>query len=348
LGTPFSRGLTASFIHDIGMDANSHEAWPALPFDEWRETYATLHRWSQVIGKIRLARAAPLNHWWQVPFYVTSRGMTTSPIPDGAHTFQIDFDFIDHRLVVASSTGDGGQIELVSQPVADFYREVMALLDVLDIRVPIWTRPVEIEDPIPFEQDEQHATYDPEQANRFWRVLVQAERVLQSFRSRFVGKCSPVHFFWGSFDLAVTRFSGRRAPPHPGGIPNLADWVTRKAYSHECSSCGFWPGGGAIEEPAFYAYAYPEPRHFRTSMVRPRQAFYSEDMKEFILRYSDVRTADRPEQMLLDFFQDTYDAAARHGHWDRGRLEMDDIRSKVAAGVGRARVPQTRRVRRAK
>jgi hypothetical protein len=299
------------------------QVWPALPLDEWAETYATLHMWTQIVGKIRLARAPFVNHWWQVPLYVTARGMTTSPIPDGSHTFQVDFDFLDHCVLIQTSTGGRERVELASRSVADFYREVMGVLRTLGSRVKIWTRPVEVENPIPFERDQQHATYNPEQANRFWRVLVQADRVLTQFRSRFVGKCSPVHFFWGSFDLAVTRFSGRRAPPHPGGIPNLADWVTREAYSWECSSCGFWPGSGAMKEPAFYAYAYPEPEGFKAFPIRPRQASYSAEMKEFILRYEDVRAADDPERMLLDFLQSAYEAAAERGGWDRGNLEKD-------------------------
>jgi hypothetical protein len=307
----------------FGTRGMRQEDWPALPLDEWAETYATLHMWTQVIGKVRLARAPFVNHWWQVPLYVTARGLTTSSIPDGSRIFQIDFDFIDHRLVLDTSTGDRRQIALVSRSVADFHREVMDALNSLNIKVRIWTRPVEIENPIPFEQDEQHATYNPEHANRFWRVLVQADRLLTQFRSLFIGKCSPVHFFWGSFDMALTRFSGRRAPLHPGGIPNLADWVTQKAYSRECSSCGFWPGSGAVKEPAFYAYAYPEPDGFRDAPIRPEQAFYSEDMKEFILRYDDVRTSNQPERMLLDFFQSTYEAAAERGGWDRDDLEKD-------------------------
>jgi hypothetical protein len=307
----------------FGTHDRRQEDWPALPLDEWAETYATLHMCTQVVGKIRLACAPFVNHWWQVPLYVTARGLTTSPIPDGRRIFQIDFDFIDHRLVLVTSTGDRREIALVSRSVADFHREAMDALDSLGIRVRIWTRPVEIENPIPFEQDEQHATYNHEHANRFWRVLMQADRVLTQFRSRFVGKCSPVHFFWGSFDMALTRFSGRRAPLHPGGFPNLADWVTQKAYSRECSSCGFWPGSGDVKEPAFYAYAYPEPDGFKDSQVLPEQAFYSEEMKEFILRYDEVRTSNQPERMLLDFFQTTYEAAAERGGWDRDDLEKD-------------------------
>jgi hypothetical protein len=303
--------------------ASIPESWPALPLDLWADTHATLHMWTQVVGKIRLARAPMLNHWWQTPLYVSTRGLTTSPMPDGRRTFQIDFDFLDHRLDLLTSTGERWRVALYSRSVADFYGEVMSALRALGIEVRIWTRPVEIEDPIPFEQDEQHATYEPEHANRFWRMLVQADRVLNEFRSGFVGKCSPVHFFWGSFDMAVTRFSGRRAPPHPGGIPSLADWVTREAYSRECSSCGFWPGSGPVKEAAFYAYAYPEPDGFKDYPVRPEQAFYSQEMSEFVLLYDDVRTAAEPERMLLDFCQSTYEAAAERGGWDRRDLEQD-------------------------
>ena len=310
--------------------------WPALPVAEWRDTYATLHMWTQVVGKVRLARAPMLNHWWQVPLYVTSRGLTTSAMPDGPRTFQIDFDFIDHSLRLETSSGDTRTLALTSRSVADFYRETMDALRALGIQVSIWTRPVEIENPIPFEQDHQHATYEPEQAHRFWRALAQAARVLEASRTGFVGKCSPVHFFWGSFDLAVTRFSGRRAPPHPGGIPNLADWVTRESYSRECSSCGWWPGSGAIEEPAFYAYAYPEPEGYATHPVLPPEAFYHPEMREFILRWDDVRRAAEPERMVLDFARSTYAAAAERGRWDRAELESDDPRPGHAAPPGDA------------
>lgn len=312
------------------IHGRTENEWPPLSLEEWADTYATLHMWTQVIGKIRLARAPMINHWWQVPLYVTARGLTTSPIPDGRRTFQIDFDFLDHRLILQTSTGERAELALISRSVADFYRKVMDMLASLDIEIQIWLRPVEIEEPIPFDQDEQHATYEPEHAQRFWRVLVQADRALTEFRSRFVGKCSPVHFFWGSFDLAVTRFSGRRAPPHPGGIPNLADWVTREAYSRECSSCGFWPGSGAVKEAAFYAYAYPVPAGFKDSPVRPEQAFYCEEMGEFILRYEDVRVSADPERMLLDFFQSTYEAAAERAGWNREDLENDHPTSSEA------------------
>jgi hypothetical protein len=320
-------------MNDESGTRHAHqEPWPvALPLSEWADTCATLHMCCQIVGKIRLARAPWINHWWHVPLYVTARGLSTSPIPDGRRTFQIDFDFIDHRLAIVTSSGGRGEIELRPRSVADFYRHVMDALGSLGVQVRIWTRPVEIAQPIPFEQDTRHASYDPRHAHRFWRVLVQADRVLKQFRSGFVGKCSPVQFYWGSFDLAVTRFSGRRAPPHPGGIPNVADWVTREAYSHECTSCGFWPGGGAVNEAAFYAYAYPEPEGFGHSAVRPRQAFYSEEMKEFILRYEDVRTSPDPERTLLDFLEDTYRAAAERGRWDRDYLESDHPAARVRA-----------------
>jgi len=311
--------------------ASRSETWPPLPFDAWSDTCATLHMWTQIIGKIRLARAPMVNHWWQVVLYVTSRGLTTSPIPDGQRTFQIDFDFVDHRLVVTTSTGSRTELPLASRSVADFYADVMAALRALGIEVRIWTRPVEVEDPIPFERDRQHAAYDPEQARRFFTALTHADRALQRARSTFLGKCSPVHFFWGSFDLAFTRFSGRRAPPHPGGIPSVADWVVREAYSHECASCGFWPGGGAVKEAAFYAYAYPEPSGFREFPIRPEQAWYSGEMREFILPYERVRTADDPDEMLFEFFQSTYEAAAERGGWNRSDLERPRTDDRTAA-----------------
>ena len=303
--------------------ANGAEVWPSLPLDAWRDTYATLHMWTQVIGKIRLARAPMLNHWWQVPLYVTARGLTTSPIPYGTDTFQIDFDFITHRLVIDTSNGAERTFALGSYPVAEFYERVMAALAELGLDIRIWTHPVEVEQSIPFEQDRQHATYDPEYANRVWRILVQTDRVLHQFRSGFLGKASPVHFFWGGFDLALTFFSGRRAPPHPGGIPNLGDWVNRESYSHECSSTGFWPGSGAIQEPAFYAYTYPEPSGYSEAHVQPGQAFYSPDMRLFILRYEDVRSAADADAALLAFFRSTYDAAADLAAWDRAALERE-------------------------
>ncbi len=296
------------------------DQWPNLPFSEWRGTCETLQLWTQVIGKIRLAQAPLINHWWQVPLYVTSRGLTTSPIPYGTWSFQIDLDFIDHQLMIATSNGATETIRLRPSTVADFYGEVMQRLKSLGLDIRIWTRPVEIPDPIPFEQDRQHGAYDPDYANRFWRVLVQADRIFTAFRARFLGKASPVHFFWGSFDLAVTRFSGRRAPPHPAA-PNVADRVTREAYSHEVSSCGFWPGGAGLEQPIFYSYAYAEPEGFKAAPIRPKSAFYSRELGEFILPYHEVREATAPEETLLDFLQSTYEAAADLAHWDRAALE---------------------------
>jgi hypothetical protein len=299
------------------------ELWPPLPLDEWRDTYATLHMMTQVVGKIRLACAPMVNHWWQTTLHVTARGLTTAAMPHGPLTFQIDFDLVDHALRVRVSDGKERSIALGARPIAEFYGEVMETLGSLGVPVRIWPRPVEVEDAIPFDQDFQHSTYEPEQARRFGQVLRQAHQALAEFRSGFVGKCSPVHFFWGSFDLAVTRFSGRRAPEHPGGVPNLADWVTREAYSRECSSCGFWPGGGAVQEPAFYAYAYPEPAGYRDHPVRPAEAYYHEEMREHILPYEAVRRAADPDRMLREFFQSSYEAAAEAGGWNRSELEQD-------------------------
>jgi Family of unknown function (DUF5996) len=295
--------------------------WPPLPFAEWRDTCATLHRWTQIVGKVRLAQAPMLNHWWQVPLYVTTRGLTTSPMPYGDISFEISFDFLDHRLRIQTSDDAVRTLDLAPRTVADFYREFMAALRALGLEIKIWTMPVEVVDPIPFEKDVLHHGYVPEQAQRFWRALKQADRVLQQFRCGYLGKSSPVHFFWGSFDLAVTRFSGRAAPPHPGGIPHLADWVTRLAYSHEVSSCGFWPGGGPVPEPVFYAYAYPEPEGFGKYPVRPQAAYYHDDLREFLLPYEAARRAESPDSLILDFAQSTYEAAAVLGRWDRRALE---------------------------
>ena len=300
------------------------ETWPSLPFAEWRDTCATLHMWTQIIGKIRLAQAPLINHWWQVPLYVTSRGLTTSPIPLGERVFEIGFDFIDHRLTIETGDGKADGFALRPIAVADFYAEATQRLRARGIDSHIWTTPVEIPDPIPFEQDRTNAAYDPDYANRFWRSLVQADRVFTAFRARFLGKASPVHFFWGSFDLAVTRFSGRRAPQHPGA-PNVADKVTREAYSHEVSSCGFWPGGAGMEQPIFYSYAYPRPAGFGDAPVTPAPAFYSRDFGEFILPYDEVRQASSPDEALLDFLQSTYEAAATLAHWDRAELERPAV-----------------------
>jgi hypothetical protein len=299
------------------------EAWPSLPLEAWADTYATLHLWTQVVGKVRLAQSPWLNHSWHVTLYVTSSGLTTSPIPYDTRTFQIDLDFVRHAVVMRSSDGGTAGFALAPQSVATFYARLMEAMDSLDIHVTIRPRPNEIADPVPFEQDEVHRAYDREYAARFWRVLVQADRVFKSFRARFIGKCSPVHFFWGAPDLAVTRFSGRTAPEHPGGIPNLPDWVTREAYSHEVSSCGFWPGGGPIPYPAFYSYAYPEPAGFSAAAVEPADAFYSQDLREFVLGYDVVRNSASPDDTLLAFLQSTYEAAANLGGWDRSSLERD-------------------------
>lgn len=276
---------------------------------------------TQIVGKIRLASAPMINHWWQVPLYVTARGLSTSAMPHGSRTFQIDFDFIEHVLRICTSDGQERLVTLRSRPIAEFYGEVMEALRALGLDISIWRRPVEIEEVIPFDRDRQHKTYEPEDAYRFWQALRQANRLLSEFRSGFIGKSSPVHFFWGSFDLALTRFSGRRAPEHPGGIPNLADWVTREAYSRECISCGFWPGSGPVPEPAFYAYAYPEPEGYGDHSVGPAQAYYSDELREFVLPYDAVRTAPDPDRMLHEFLQSTYSVAADLGGWSREALE---------------------------
>lgn len=297
--------------------------WPALPFKEWGETCATLHMWTQIVGKIRLAQSPWLNHSWHATLYVTSRGLTTLPIPYGNRTFQIDFDFIDHRVVLTTSDGSVEQLELKPRTCADFYSDLFARLSKLGLDVKIHKAPNEVANPIPFDVDDTHASYDAQYANRFWRALVQIDRVFKQFRAGFIGKCSPVHFFWGSFDMAVTRFSGRKAPEHPGGVPNLPDWVTREAYSHEVSSAGFWPGNEQMPEAIFYAYAYPEPEGFSSSAVRPDAAFYNKDLKEFVLPYEAVRNAASPDEALLEFLQTTYEAAANNGAWPRSELERD-------------------------
>jgi hypothetical protein len=303
------------------MSNASYVPWPELPTAAWRETYATLHLWTQIIGKVRLARAPWLNHSWQVALYVTARGLSTSPIPDGTRSFQLDLDFIDHVLRISTSSGATLQFPLAGQSVASFYAAIMAGLAELGIHVAIDEMPNELPEPIRFPQDNQHASYDPDAVRRFFQILVNSDRVFKHFRTGFVGKASPVHFFWGSFDLAVTRFSGRRAPRHPGGVPHLSDEVACEAYSHEVSSAGFWPGSGAIDYPAFYSYAYPEPAGFRTTRVRPDAAFFGEALGEFILPYDAVRTAAQPDQALLEFLQSTYEAAANAAKWDRDALE---------------------------
>ena len=299
------------------------EVWPELPLSAWNETYATLHLWTQIVGKVRLAQTPWVNHSWHVTLYVTAHGLTTSPIPYGTRTFQIDFDFIEHRLRIASSDGRNGGFALEPQSVASFYERLMREMTALGLDVSICRKPNEVAEAIPFDLDETHGAYDAEYANRFWRVLVQADRVLKAFRARFIGKCSPVHFFWGAPDLAVTRFSGRTAPRHPGGVPNLPDRVAHDAYSHEVSSCGFWPGGGPVPHAAFYAYAYPEPAGFAEAAIAPAAAFYSTELREFILPYDNVREAHSPDETLLDFVQSTYEAAADLAQWDRASLERN-------------------------
>ncbi len=308
--------------------------WPDLPLSEWADTCATLHLWTQVVGKIRLAHAPIINHWWQVTLYVTSRGLTTSPIPYGSRCFQIDFDFIAHKLEIRTSDGAITAIPLIARSVADFYAEVMGRLRELGLETRIWTMPVEIPDAIPFDQDRDHASYDPEYAHRFWRILLQADRVCTRFRSQFLGKVSPVHFFWGSFDLAVTRFSGRTAPRVTSQSPNLGARVMNEAYSHEVSSCGFWPGNGGFGQAAFYSYAYPEPAGFAGAAIRPVGASYGRGLGEFILPYDSVRRAQAPDEHLMDFLESTYDAAAGLGQWDRAALERPDQRSQGRSPSG--------------
>jgi hypothetical protein len=303
------------------MSNQQPETWPPLPLEGWRDTSETFHLWTQIVGKVRLTQTPWINHTWNSTLYVTSRGLTTSPIPHGTRTFDIEFDLIAHELVVRTSEGGVFNMPLEPQTVAEFHEQLLDALARLHVPVKIHGRPNELENPIPFKRDRTHKSYDRDAVNRFWRVLVQSDRIFKIFRGRFIGKCSPVHFFWGAADLAVTRFSGRLAPPHPGGIPNLPDRVTRDAYSHEVSSCGFWAGGGPIAYPAFYAYAYPEPSGFAEAPVRPAQAFYNADLREFILPYDAVRTAANPDSTLLEFVQSTYDAAADRARWDRATLE---------------------------
>ena len=294
--------------------------WPELPYPEWRETAITLQLWMQIVGKIRLALTPWLNHGWHVPLYVTARGLGTSPIPVNGEMLEIDFDFIAHRLVCRTSLGEERMLPLEPRTVADFYGQVLMVLDELDIQVMINTIPNEIADPIPFPEDNRHANYDAAAAHRFWHVLVQVDRIFKLFRSGFLGKASPVHFFWGSFDLAVTRFSGRAAPLHPGGVPGLPDKVTREAYSHEVSSVGFWPGSDAFPQAAFYSYAYPEPAGFR-DCATVGEASFDTRLGEFILPYEAVRRTQSPDALLLDFLNTTYAAAANCGNWDRTALE---------------------------
>jgi hypothetical protein len=296
------------------------EAWPSLEFSAWADTCATLHMWTQIVGKIRLALSPWVNHSWGVTLYVTARGLTTSPIPCGARVFEIQFDFIAHELRIVASDGTSRVLKLQPKAVADFYAELMNELREMQIDVHINTTPNEVTDAISFEQDQKHGAYDPEYANRFWRVLVQADRVFKEFRGRFCGKSSPVHFFWGSFDLAVTRFSGRPAPPHPGGVPHLPDAITREAYSQEVSSLGFWPGNEQVPQALFYSYAYPVPHGFAEAKVKPPMASFHSQLREFVLPYDEVRRASSPDDAVLDFAQSTYDAASTLAKWDREAL----------------------------
>ncbi len=296
--------------------ADQPECWPTLPLDSWKDTYATLHMWAQMVGKVRLRLTPLVNHWWNVALYVTARGLTTSRIPYGQRAFELRFDFLRHQLVLETSDGIVKTLALEPRAVADFYQEFMAMLRSAGIEVKIWRMPVEIPNPIAFDQDRAHSSYDPAAVEKFWRILLSVDAVFSEFRSGFIGKSSPVHFFWGSFDLAVTRFSGRRAPERPG-----ADAMTREAYSHEVSSVGFWPGSGEIKDAAFYSYTVPEPPGFKQALVRPNAAHYETQLGEFILMYEDVRKSESPTASLLEFCQSTYEAGASLGNWDRAALE---------------------------
>jgi len=296
--------------------------WPALPLEKWSGTHATLHLWTQILGKVRLAQSPWVNHSWHVTLYVTARGLTTSPFPYGARTLELELDLVDHQLALLCSDGAVRRFPLRAEPIAAFYRRVMGALEEMGAPVKIYKRPNELPDPlVPFDQDEAPREYDPDYANRYWRVLVQADRVFKRFRAGFLGKCSPVHFFWGAPDLAVTRFSGRTAPTHPGGVPNLPDRVAREAYSHEVSSAGFWAGGGPAPYPVFYSYAYPEPPGFAAAAVEPAGAAWNADLREFLLPYDVVRQAASPDDALLAFLRSTYEAAATLARWDRAALE---------------------------
>ena len=290
--------------------------WPSLPLEAWKDTCATLHMWTQVVGKVRLVQTPLVNHWWNVPLYVSARGLTTSAMPYDERYFEMEFDFIDHNLEIRSSDGSSALVPLAPKSVATFYHETMGALRQLGLEVKIWKMPVEIPDPIPFDQDEQHASYDREAVEKFWTILRLSETVMQEFRARFIGKCSPVHFFWGSFDLAVTRFSGKTAPPRPD-----ADSITREAYSHEVISHGWWPGHGPLGKPAFYSYTAPAPNGLSEAKIQPAQAFYSNELSEYLMFYDDVRTAANPETALMDFLQSTYEAGADLAKWDRAAFE---------------------------
>jgi hypothetical protein len=314
------------------------EAWPSLPHEAWKDTQTTLHMWTQIVGKICLAQTPVLNHWWNVPLVLSARGLTTPPIPHGSRYFEIEFDFVAHELHVETADGERRSLALRPRTVADFHAELMATLAALGLPVSIWTTPVEVPDPVPFELDTVHASYDPEYAHRFWSVLLQVRRVMDDFRSRFVGKASPVHFFWGSFDLAHSRFSGRTAPAH-ASVPFTSDRIVREAYSHEVMSCGFWPGGYGVDA-CLYAYAYPEPNGFDRAIVRPRDALYSRDLREWLLPYEAARTSGAAADRILDLFESAYEAAADLGGWDRAGLEHHP--PPIARSSRRAAPPRAR------
>ncbi len=300
------------------------DSWPELTLSAWEDTLITFHLWTQIVGKVRLALEPMVNHWWQVPLYVSGRGLTTSLMHADAAGLEIEFDLLDHVLEARTTAGRRAHVKLEPKSVASFYGATMSMLDEVGVPVRIWDRPQEVAEAIPFSEDEQHRAYDADAVHRFWLALVDAHRVMTRFRGQFTGKVSPVHFFWGAADLAVTRFSGRRAPKHPGGVPNCADWVQEEAYSREVSSCGFWPGGSA--EGSFYAYAYPVPEGFADWKVRPDSAYYDDNLAEFILPYAEVRTAGDPDAELMAFFQSSYEAAAELGGWNRPELETNTVR----------------------
>jgi hypothetical protein len=309
----------------VDEETTALDAWPALQVEDWAPTRDTLHMWTQIIGKIRMAHEPMINHWWQVPLYVSARGLTTSAVPYGSDVFEIEFDFKDHQLAIRTGAGFTATVApLEPKTVADFYRETMDGLASLGVRTRIRARPNEVDPAIPFPEDTEHRSYDADSVHLYWRQLVQAERVMRDFRSSFIGKVSPAHLFWGALDLACTRFSGRPAPPHPGGAPNCPDWVMLEAYSHEVSSAGFWPGGG--REGAFYSYAYPEPEGYADYPVGPESAYYSKEVGEFLLPYEAVRAAPDPDAALLSFLSSTYEAAAERGKWDRAALERRSLR----------------------
>lgn len=298
-----------------------HHQWPALNYFEWKNTYETLHRWLQIVGKLRLCKFPCTNHSWHSTFFVTARGLSTHAIPDGERNFSVEFDFVNHRLIFLTSDAKECSIELKNESVSSFYDRFIGCLKKCEIEASFDLHPNELMDNTPFDKDKRHCTYVPEKAHRCWQVLVKVSNVLSEYRSNFMGKSSPVHFFWGSFDLAVTRFSGRSAPEHPGGIPHIPDLVVKEAYSQEVSSCGFWPGNETFPQAAFYSYAYPEPLNFKKSIIAPLEAYYHEELHEFILPYEDVIKSAEPAKMIRAFFESTYYAASELGHWDKSSLE---------------------------